>query len=251
MPTPRRWPPSTHPTMSSRRIVLVAILCAIGAATAPTDCPAQMHQGDRFGLRVGVWPQRAISGILGSTQLSKDDTTHYEARLAEKAAIAPIVELQGLFHLRGVWWAEGAFGWSGRQDIDVGGFRSIDTVPKVLLGIGRIDFFPMFAGIRAVKEFGTGKVPHNIYARGGLSVVIANESPSRVHDTLMKYNIYNPGSEMAFGFAVGTGGEFHYYRNFALVADIQYRYVRFNYARRAKFDLSGFWFSAGLAIRTR
>jgi len=248
MQTHRRRIPATRLMTLSRRIVLPAILGTMGIATAPIGCWAQAGEGDRFCIRGGIWPQRSMSGIFGSTRLSPNDTTRYEARLAEKAAIAPIVELQGLFHIRGVWWAEGDFGWSGRGDIDVGGYSASDTV---LLGIGRIDFFPMFAGIRAVKELGTGKIPPNVYARGGLSIVIANESPSRVHDTLMKYNIYDPGSKAAFGFAVGVGGEIRYLGNVSLVADIQYRYVKFHYARRATIDLSGFWFSAGFAIRTR
>jgi hypothetical protein len=227
------------------------ILFAVGTLARPDESCAQSHKGDRFCLRGGIWPQRAVSGVLGLVRLSQADTTHYEARLAEKAAIAPFIELQGLFHLRGCWWAEGALGWAGRRDIDVGAFQSTDTVPKGLLGLGRVDFFPIFAGIRAIKEWGNKKAPQNIYARGGLSVVIASESPSYVFDTLTRYHFYDPGSKMAFGFAVGTGAEFHYYKSFSIVADIQYRYVRFNYATRAKFDVSGFWLSAGFAINTR
>jgi hypothetical protein len=234
--------------MWPRWLLAFVILFTVGTLARPDESCAQSRTGDRFCLRGGIWPQRAVSGVLGVVRLSQADTTHYEARLAEKAALAPFVELQGLFHLRGCWWAEGDFGWAGRRDIDVN-YLYKDTVK--LLGIGRIDFFPMFAGIRAIKEWGNQKAPNNIYARGGLSIVIASESPSRVHDTLTKYHFYDPGSKMAFGFAVGTGAEFHYYKSFSIVADIQYRYVRFNYGSRARFDLSGFWLSAGLALNGR
>ncbi|MBI5868467.1 MAG: outer membrane beta-barrel protein [candidate division Zixibacteria bacterium] len=238
-----------NPGVASRRFLLLAILTLAGILGSSSGCWASPTKGDRFSLRGGIWPHRAISAIFGSVRLSPADTTHYQARLAKPASIAPFIEIQGLFHIRNSWWAEGDLGWSGRRDVDVAGFAPEDK-DTVLLGIGRIDFFPIFAGVRAMHEFGNIDAPHNIYARAGLSMVIANESPSHVHDTLMKYHFYDPGSKLALGFAVGTGVEVHYLGNFFLVADVAYRYTKFDYANRGKIDLSGFWISAGITLRT-
>lgn len=233
----------------ARRIALVALLVVSAIVAMTSGTWADPGRGDRFTLRGGIWPQRAVNAIFGSVRTSPTDTTHFQARLSEKSALAPFIEFQGLFHLRNYWWAEGSLGWSGRSDVDVAGFAPEDK-DTILLGIGRIDFFPMFAGVRAVREFGNVNAPHNVYARAGLSILIANESPSHVHDTLMKYQFYDPASKLALGFAVGTGIEIHYLRNFFLVADVAYRHAKFNYAERAKIDLSGFWLSAGITLRT-
>jgi hypothetical protein len=237
-----------------------------GVVTASNHSWARVREGDRFSLRGGIWPQKAITGSLGRTPITPQGPK-YDARLNERATIAPFVELTGLFHIRNFWWAEGDLGWSGRLNIDVVG-KPVDSVSgshDLKFGTGRVDFFPLFAGVRAVHNFGEGRSAPSVYARTGLSIIIANESPSApvldtlvnhnqvvlVMDSLGKYGLYAPGSKAALGFAVGVGGEFHYYKNFSAVIDIQYRYARFDYAREAKINLSGIWLSIGLAISTR
>jgi hypothetical protein len=251
-------PTFTHRGLASRAVafvrqhrLLAVMSIALVGLVAPTASGSGVHEADRFAIRGGIWPHKAVSGSLGHTQITLNGPS-YDARVEQKKAIAPFIELTGLFHIRRFWWAEGDFGWSTRTNISVGGvLPDVDSV--LLIGRGRVDFFPLFVGVRAIRTLGTGRSPHNIYARAGLSIVFASESPgpSGALDSLQKYNVYDPGTEAAFGFAVGLGGEVHYYKSVAVVADVQFRYVRFNYGPEAKFDLSGVWFSLGFSYQTR
>ncbi len=211
---------------------------------------AQSHQRDRFGIRGGIWPHTAIEGSLGERDYASPPQEDYrlDARIDEPASIAPFVEIYGLFHLDDRWWLEGAVGWAGRGGLEVGGFGAEDSI---LLGRGRIDFFPLFAGIRYIRPLNPDGNPHNVYARAGGSIVFANEGADLLQDSITTYGIYSPGTEAAFGFLVGGGGEFYVTKKFGVLLDANYRYTNFKYAREAEFNLSNIWFSVGLIFRTR
>jgi hypothetical protein len=217
---------------------------------APTDASARTREGDRFGIRGGIWPQGEVVGTLDRRPIYPGGDS-LDILIDEEAMVLPFLEIYGLFHLGGRWWAEGSAGWSGRTDVQIGGFSANDSV---LLGSGRVDFFPLFAGLRVVQPIGAEGRPHNVFARAGGSLVFASESADLVQDSVLKYNLYNPGTEGAFGFLVGVGGEYYINRTFGLLADVQYRYTNFNYLIRGRgvdFDVSAFWLAVGLTLKTR
>ncbi|GAB4319983.1 MAG: hypothetical protein Kow0074_09930 [Candidatus Zixiibacteriota bacterium] len=219
-------------------------------ALASSSVQAQYHQRDRFGVRGGIWPHKAIEGSLGKRDYASPPQEEYilDARIDEPASIVPWVEIYGLFHVRNSWWLEGAIGWAGRGGLEVGGFGEEDSI---LLGRGRIDFFPLFAGMRYIKPLNPDGNPHNIYARAGGSIVFANESADLLQDTVTTYGIYSPGTEAAFGFLIGGGGEFYFSRRLGVLLDATYRYTDFRYARDAKFNLSNIWLGIGVILRSR
>lgn len=235
-----------------RRLLGSALVIVLGIAASTTliseTADARVRQGDRFGIRGGIWPQSDIVGTFGSRRIYPDGDS-LSIRIDEDARALPYVELFAMFHLRGPWWAEGSIGWSGRNDVQVNGHQR-GEIP-ILLGNGRVDFFPMFVGMRGVKVLGKEARPHNVYLRGGGSVVFANESPDLVHDSVLAYGIYASGTEAAFGFLAGTGAEYYIGSNIALDADISYRYTKYSYGREAKFDLSSFWLGVGITVKTR
>lgn len=241
--------PSIHGHLA---VAVIAILAWTLAAVAPAT--AARRQGDRFGLRIGAWPQRRVQGTLANIRFHSDPDTTYAATVDEPSLVLPFLEIYGLFHLGGYWWAEGSVGWSRRSDVEVGGRRleglPTDSLARILLGEGKVDFLPLFVGGRAVKEFGARPRPHNIYARGGLSLIFASESPSIVHPRIGR-SIYNEGTKGGFGFVVGTGGEYYVADKFGLTADAQYRYAKLNYGDEANLDMSGFWLGAGFTVMTR
>ncbi len=239
--------PNAAPHGFLRTAILIVLGVVACAALAPESAVARDRQGDKFGVRGGIWPQSEIIGTFGATPLTRGGDT-LSMRIDEESRILPYIEAFGVFHIRGPWWADLSIGWSGRNDVQVGGFGRGDAV---LIGSGRVDLFPMFAGVRAVKTLGAEKRPHNLYVRGGGSIVFANESPELVQDSILKYGIYSSGTEGAFGFLAGVGAEYYANETTAFVADISYRYTKFSYAREAKFDLSAFWFGAGITFRTR
>ena len=229
-------------------VALWFMVAAPSAFAQTTSSQAKGKAGDRFGIRGGIWPQKAISGSLGERAYSPRNSDYrFDARINEDATIAPFVEVYGLFNLKKRLWLEASVGWAGHSKIDVGGFNATDSI---LLGQGRVDFFPLFAGLRYSKQFGPVAHPHNVYARAGGSLVFANESPDLVQDSVNKYGIYSPGTEGAFGFLIGGGTEFYVTRTFGFILDVNYRYTHFNYAREAKFDLSNIWLALGATIRT-
>lgn len=232
----------------SKCTVLLALL-VIGSA-AWTDVSAGQRRGDRFGLRLGAWPQSAVKGNLGTFNLTRDDGVDtIVARFDEPSAIAPFIELYGLFHLRGVWSIEAAVGWSTRRDIQVAGY--VNNLPDsvILLGEGRVDFIPLFVGLRAEKHFGAADSRHNLYLRSGLSLIFANESPSATYPSLERS--YSPGSEGAPGFVFGGGVEYYFAKRYAVTYDMQFRHAWFSYARNAKFNQYGLWVSVGIVVSTR
>jgi len=213
------------------------------------------RQGDRFGLRLGAWPQRSVNGTLAdSIRFHSDPDTTYAATVDEKGFVIPFLEFYGLFHLGGCWWAEGSVGWARRSDVQVDGLRQeglpTDSLYRILLGGGKVDFLPLFVGARAVHEFGVHPRPHNIYARGGLSLIFASESPDAVHPRVSR-TIYSEGTKGGFGFVFGTGGEYYVADKLALTTDLQYRYCKLHYADQADLNMSGFWLGVGLAVMTR
>ena len=227
--------------------VALGALLLIGTIGAP-DALGGPRQGDRLGIRGGVWPQPGIQGILGTSRLEESGTIDFDARIDEDASIVPYTEAYLLLHLRGPWWFEGSLGWGARWGIQVDGVAP-DSVLE--LGSGRADFFPIFLGVRVVDDLGEKQAPHNIYARFGPSAVPANESPSSTEDRLLDNGIYSPGTEIAIGFLVGGGGEYYLSPTFALTADVSYRYTNFVYGRNAKFNLSSIWAGVGVTLRTR
>ena len=235
------------PTRARVPVILFLLGALASVAFMPECAAAQARQGDRFGIRVGIWPQGDVVGTFGKRSIYPTGES-LTIRINEDSKILPFLEVYGLFHLGNKWWVEGSAGWSGRNDVQVGGFKTNDSL---LLGNGRVDFFPLFAGIRAIQPLGGKRKPHNVYARAGGSLVFANESPDLVYDSVLKYNIYNSGTEGAFGFLVGAGAEFYFARTVAAVADVQYRYVNFVYGREAEFNVSSFWLALGLTLRTR
>jgi hypothetical protein len=233
---------------SIRIHTLTVLACALAVTVClPSDAAARGRERDRFGLRLGIWPQPEISGSFGQRAIYDDNPTPYNVRIDEESRILPFIELFGLFHLGDRWWLEGSIGWTGRNDVNVDAVAGAD---EFLVGAGRVDFFPMFAGIRAIEQLGGRDKPHNIYARAGGSLMFASESAELI-DPDLRYGLYAPGTEGAFGFLVGAGGEFYTTPGFALTADVAYRYSKFSYARRAEFDLSTIWMAAGAVLRLR
>jgi hypothetical protein len=201
---------------------------------------------------LGAWPQSDVSGTLARISLS-GDTLVYDAVVSEDGVILPFLELYGLFNISGPWWVEISAGFSQRRDVEVSGDRvnppPADTIPHILLGRGRVDFLPLFLGARAVKEIGGSDRPHALYARGGVSMLIAAEQPNVMLPDLG--TIYNEGTKAAFGFLIGGGGEYYLSRRFGLVGDVAYRLSDLNYTDDGNFDLSGLWVSAGVTLRVR
>lgn len=236
----------------NHRLLRSALIVILGIAACTTfsfdSAVARVRQGDRFGIRGGIWPQSDIIGTFGARRIYPDGDT-LSIQINEEARVVPFIEAYAMFHLNGAWWAEGAIGWAGRNDVQVNGHQRGEG--PILLGNGRVDFFPMFVGLRGVKTLGTEERPHNVYLRGGGSVVFANESPDLVQDSVLKYGVYTSGTEGAFGFLTGAGAEYYVGPNVALGVDASYRYTKYSYAREAKFDLSAFWLSFGITVKTR
>lgn len=213
-------------------------------------CPAQSRGGDRFGLRGGIWPQAELDGSLGQRRFWPSTNEVRDARINEPSVVAPFFEGFALFNIQNSLWAEGAIGYSQRRDIEVGGVPS-DGDSVLFLGRGRIDLFPVFVGLRLIQPVGSPESGHNVYARGGGSIIFANESPEIIQDSVSFYGLYSSGTEAAFGFAVGAGAEYYVARRTGITLDAQYRYSKFSYGRSSEFDLSAFWFGAGIVYRTR
>lgn len=229
--------------------LLVLCLLSLCAAFLTSNAWAQKPGGDRFGLRIGVWPQPSFEGSLGQLIVSEEaELVTYDVRVSEPSFAAPFLEFYGLFHLKGAWWIEGSVGWSGRWDVQV---RGVPAPPRdsILLGEGWVVVIPIFAGLRARHTLGSRSKPHTVYGRAGLSLIFANESPDVTSP--LTDRVYSPGSEGAPGFLLGTGGEFYFSRRFALTADANYRYSKFSYGADADFDVSGIWVSLGVQLSTR
>lgn len=240
-------------------IVAIGVLAITGLMTPTAD--AATRSGDRFGIRVGGWPQNDVSGELAILQFHNDPDTIYRATIEEDGYIAPFLELYGLFNLKGMWWVEISAGFSQRTNVQVDGTRitpplqptdpkADSLASKILLGEGRVDFLPLFLGARAVKEMGTVDRPHNIYGRGGFSMLVAAEQPSAVHPRIGR-GVYAEGTKAAFGFLIGGGGEYYLNKRFGLVGDVAYRLSDLGYTDDGNFDLSGIWVSAGVTLRVR
>ncbi len=241
-------------------LVALATFAVILTATEPAD--AVVRRGDRFGLRVGAWPQKDISGTLAQfIEFHNNPDTIYRATIEEDGYITPFLELYGLFNLKGIWWVEISAGFSQRTNVQVDGTRltpplqptdpkADSLASKILFGTGRVDFLPLFLGARAVKEIGTEDRPHNLYGRGGISMLVAAEQPSAVHPRIGR-GVYSEGTKAAFGFLIGGGGEYYLSNRFGLVGDVAYRLSDLGYTDNGNFDLSGIWVSAGLTIRVR
>ena len=229
------------------------ILVSLVILSSAVESAAASRQGDRFGIRVGAWPQSDVAGTLARISLLGGDTLVYDAVVEEKGHMLPFLELYGLFNLHSMWWVELSAGFSQRRDVEVTGYRlnppPADTAPQILLGQGRVDFIPLFLGIRAVKELGGVSHPHNLYARGGATVLIAADQPSLVSPDVR--GVYTEGTKAAFGFLIGGGGEYYLTDKFGLVGDVAYRLSDLNYTDQGEFDLSGVWISAGVTLRVR
>lgn len=252
------------PSSLRARFAFAVAVLLIAALTVSSNAEAARRQGDRFGLRLGAWPQSDVSGTLAPfIQFSGPPApdTIYRAVIEEDGHIAPFLELYGLFNLRGMWWLEISAGFSQRTNIQVDGIRITPPLPpndpkgdsaanKILLGDGRVDFLPLFLGARAVKELGTVDHPHNIYGRGGISMLIASEQPNAIHPHIGR-GVYSQGTKAAFGFLLGGGGEYYLGRRLGLVGDIAYRLSDLNYTDNGDYNLSGFWASAGVTLRIR
>jgi hypothetical protein len=210
----------------------------------------QQRAGDRFGIRGGIWPQPELDGTLGQRKFWPTAVEPLDARVREASVIAPFFEGFGLLNIRNSLWFEGALGYSQRRDVQVWGV-ALDGDSAILLGEGRIDLFPVFAGVRFIAPLGNPENGHNVYARAGGSIVFANESPSYVRDSVSFYGLYSSGTEAAFGFALGAGGEYYITRRTGITVDAQYRYTNFSYGRKSDFDLSAIWIGAGIIYRTR
>lgn len=245
--------------LSMTGILTFAVFAVILFAAQPAE--AVVRSGDRFGLRVGAWPQSDISGDLAIIQFHNDPDTIYRATIEEDGFIAPFLELYGLFNVSGMWWVEISAGFSQRTNVQVDGIRTspplqptdpkADSVAsKILLGDGRVDFLPLFLGARAVKELGSESRPHNIYGRGGISMLVAAEQPSNIHPRIGR-GVYSEGTKAAFGFLIGGGGEYYLSPRLGLVGDVAYRLSDLGYTDDGNFDLSGIWVSAGVTIRVR
>lgn len=234
--------------MTNRAVLILGLVFLCGALL-PSDTWAGKREGDKFGLRVGLWPQPSFEGTLGRLIVADDigvDT--FAVRITEPSSLSPFLEFYGLFHLKGPWWIEGSVGWSGRWNVQV---RGVPSPPRDSIGLGEgwVVIIPIFAGLRARHTLGSRNTPHAVYGRAGLSLLFANESPSGTHAFTSR--VYSPGSEGAPGFLFGAGGEFYFTRRFAITADANYRYSKFSYGPEADFDLSAIWFSVGIQLSTR
>lgn len=250
--------------MRHRNTFSFAVLVALAFALCPlhtTSAHAASRQGDRFGLRVGAWPMPDVSGQLAIIQFSDSLRSIYSATIEEDGYVTPFLEIYGLFNVRGIWWAEISAGFAQRTNVQVDGQRLEPPLPpeapkgdslasKILLGEGRVDFLPLFLGVRAIKDIGSAAGPHNIYARGGISMLVASEQPSAIHPHLGR-SVYSEGTKAAFGFLIGGGGEYYFGPKFGLVGDIAYRLSDLDYADDGNYDLSGFWASLGVTLRVR
>jgi len=246
-----------HPT--NLGLIALAVFAVVLISAQPVD--AVVRSGDRFGLRVGAWPQSDISGELAIIQFHNDPDTIYRAVIEEDGHIAPFLELYGLFNVSGMWWVEISAGFSQRTNVEVDGIRTTPVLrptdpkadslaSKILFGTGRVDFLPLFLGGRAVKEIGTVARPHNLYGRGGISMLVAAEQPSAVHPRIGR-GVYSEGTKAAFGFLIGGGGEYYLNNRIGLIGDIAYRMSDLGYTDDGNFDMSGIWVSAGVTIRVR
>jgi len=240
----------THQRYTRARVALAVL--ALWAIGIPAH--AAHREPDRLGLRVGAWPQRDVSGTLAAITFRREPDTTYDAVVNERGMTIPFLEFFGLFHLGGIWWAEGSIGWSRRSDVQVDGRRQgvppTDSLAHILLGEGKVDFIPLFLGARAEHRFGVRPRPHNVYLRGGGSLVIASESPNLIHPRVAK-TVYKEGTKGAFGFLLGIGGEYYVADRFALTGDLSYRYASFNYSSNAKLNESTIWLAIGMAVSTR
>ncbi|HUU45740.1 MAG TPA: hypothetical protein VM118_08400 [Acidobacteriota bacterium] len=238
-----------RPTARRRSGVILLALALICAGTT-TEVSARSRRGDRFGLRIGNWPQSSMSGNLGRLAITRDDgdLDTVVARFDEPSAIVPFLELYGLFHVKGMWSIEAAIGYSMRKNVEVTGHVE-NRQDSLGLGEGRIDFIPLFAGLRGEFPVGSGARNHNVYVRGGLSLIFASESPSLTHPGIDR--VYSPGSEGAPGFVIGGGGEYYFASRYAVTYDMQFRHAWFTYARNAKFNQYGVWVSIGILVSTR
>jgi hypothetical protein len=108
----------------------------------------------------------------------------------------------------------------------------------------------MFLGVRAMHDLRHREKPHNIYARGGLSVLIASEQPSILYPDV-KGKVYTEGTKGAIGFLLGGGGEYYFSPRFGLTGDLSYRLSDLNYTKNGDFDLSSLWLSAGVVLHIR
>lgn len=252
-------------SLRARSAFAVAALLFTALAVS-SNAEAARRQGDRFGLRVGAWPQGDVSGTLKLVYFNSPDQlgvdTLYEAVVEEDGHISPFLELYGLFNVRGIWWFDLSVGFAQRTNVEVAGIQRLPdpgpTDPKgdssdhrILLGQGRVDFIPIFIGARAIKELGIESRPHNVYLRGGLSMLIASEEPSVINPHTAVRSTYRIGTKSAFGFLIGGGGEYYLGRRLGLVGDIAYRLSDLNYTDSGDYDLSGFWASAGVTLRIR
>lgn len=252
-------------SLRARTVLAVAVMFIVPLA-ANSTAHAERRAGDRFGLRVGAWPQSDVSGTLSLIYFNTPDQlgadTLYEAVVEEDGHVSPFLELYGLFNVHGIWWFDLSVGFAQRTNVEVAGIQRLPdpgpTDPKgdssdhrILLGQGRVDFIPIFLGARAIKELGIENRPHNVYLRGGLSMLIASEEPSVINPHSAVRSTYRVGTKSAFGFLIGGGGEYYLGRRFGLVGDIAYRLGDMNYTDGGDYDLSGIWASLGATLRIR
>jgi hypothetical protein len=242
----------THPhglRARARRGTILAVLMLSGGLCQVDAAQAGQRLGDRFGLRFGIWPQPSAHGTLNSVPIQPEEIEGlYDAVVDEPSHVAPYLELFGMFHLSKIWWVEGSVGWSRRTDVQVQGVKR-DGTAQILFGEGNVDFIPVFLGVRAVHHYGSSPRPHNVYARGGPSLVFATESGAVIYPNVL--SLYREGTEGALGFLVAVGGEYYVLDRFAATIDLQYRYAQFNYAEHAHLDQSAFWVGVGVTLNTR
>ncbi|MBI3872123.1 MAG: hypothetical protein HY304_03485 [candidate division Zixibacteria bacterium] len=248
--------PIPHRHRSNRTWITAAALTVFVWGSGFSSAWGAHRQGDRFGLRGGIWTQGEAAGVLGRFSFTKEppDST-YLAVVGAPAAAAPIIEVYGLFDLSRPLWAEISVGWSQRRNVS-----AIAVLEKSIsdsnlyggpLGFGRVDFIPMSFGLRAIREHGTKDRPHNLYLRGGISMIFATESPLVVNDRIQRGHLYEEGTKGSFGLLLGAGVEHYIGPKFGLVADIAYHFNKFRYSRYANFNLSAFWFTVGITTRVR
>lgn len=240
------------PGLPCARWGAVMLVFVLAVSLCPSRVDAARRQGDRFGIRLGAWPQNDVSGTLAQfIQFSNDPDTIYSATIEEAGQIAPFFELFGLFNISSIWWVELSAGFAQRTDVQVAGTPLEPTGAKrILFGEGRVDFLPLFLGARAVKDIGQPDRPHNLYARGGVSMLVASEQPRGIHPRIAG-TVYRQGTKSAIGFLIGGGGEYYLNGRFGIVGDVAYRMSDLNYTDDGDFDLSGFWISTGVTIRVR
>ena len=125
-----------HRLLRSALVIILGI--AACAAIFSDSALARVRQGDRFGIRGGIWPQSDIIGTFGARRIYPAGDT-LSIQINEEARIIPFVEAYAMFHINGAWWAEGSIGWAGRNDVQVNG-HARGEIP-ILLGSGRV-FLP-------------------------------------------------------------------------------------------------------------